>query len=255
MHGMTRRFFFFLLAFAATGCFARSHTTTVNGHPLYYETRGAGRPLLLLHGGGNTVDGSFSHQLPRFALSHAIVAPEQVGHGHTPATTAPLSYAAMASDTAALLDELHLKNVDVVGWSDGGIVALILGIRRPDLVRRLIVSGANFSPEGLPDLAEMREKEARTTGAARLSLDAKLNHLWLTSPTPAELSPELLHGLHRSVLVMAGDHDEILMDHTIALYRALPDARLCILPKTGHNTFGERPEWVNPIILSFLDEP
>lgn len=246
-----------LLSLVALPLFAAdpAHWATVNGHRLYYETMGEGRPLLLLHGGGNTIHGSFAKQLDVFAKSYSIIAPEQVGHGHTPDAGGPITYSGMADDTAALLEQLHLKDVDVVGWSDGGILALMLAARHPELVRRLVVSGVNFSLDGLPpdDLRQMREKEA--TNADVHTVEAKLNHMWLTSPSSADLSPALLGGIHRRVLVMAGDHDLILLDHTIALYRALPEARLCILPGTPHGTFIERADWVNPIVLAFLAEP
>ena len=254
---MQRRLSLLLLIVLALPLFAEDpgHWATVNGHRLYYETMGEGRPLLLLHGGGNSIHGSFAKQLDVFAKSYSIVAPEQMGQGHTPDIDGPITYSAMADDTAALLEQLHLKEVDVVGWSDGGIIALMLAVRHPELVRRLAVSGVNFSLDGLPpdDLRQMREKETANAGAH--TVDAKLNHMWLTSPASADLSPALLTTLHKRVLVMAGDHDLILLDHTIALYRALPDARLCILPGTPHGTFLQRPEWVNPIVLSFLAEP
>jgi pimeloyl-ACP methyl ester carboxylesterase len=244
-----------LLLLVAASAFASEpgHWAEVNGHRMYYETSGSGRPLLLLHGGGNTIHGSFAKQLDVFAKTHSIIAPEQIGHGHTPDVKGPLTYARMASDTAALLVQLKLKDVDVAGWSDGGIVALILAVQHPELVRRVVVSGANFSPEGYlaDDLRQMRARDVESPA----TLDARLNHLWATSPTKDELSPALLSGIHRRVLVMVGDHDAIQLDHTIALYRALPDARLCILPGTGHGTFIQRPEWVNAIVASFLDEP
>jgi pimeloyl-ACP methyl ester carboxylesterase len=229
------------------------HWAEVNGHRMYYETSGSGRPLLLLHGGGNTIHGSFAKQIDVFAKTHSIIAPEQIGHGHTPDVEGPLTYARMASDTSALLVKLKLKDVDVVGWSDGGIVALILAVQHPELVRRVVVSGANFTPEGYlaDDLRQMRARDVE----APATLDARLNHLWATSPTKAELNPALLAGIHRRVLVMVGDHDAIQLDHTIALYRALPEARLCILPGTGHGTFIQRPDWVNAIVAAFLDEP
>jgi len=235
---------------------ATPHWATINGHKLYYETFGHGRPLLLLHGGGNTVEGSFSKQLDAFAKSHTIIGPEQVGHGHTPDAAGPLTYGGMADDTAALLDQLKLKDVDVVGWSDGGNIALILAVRRPDLVRRIVVSGANFSPEGLPasDLAGLRAADEHPP-ASLTALDRKLTHMWATSPTPAELSPGLLTKIAKPVIVMAGDHDAITLEHTIALYRALPHGRLCILPDTNHGTFINRPEWVNQIAISFFAEP
>lgn len=244
-----------LLFFIAASALAseQGHWAEVNGHRMYYETSGSGRPLLLLHGGGNSIHSSFAKQLDVFAKTHAIIAPEQIGHGHTPDVAGPLTYARMADDTAALLVQLKLKDVDVMGWSDGGIIALILAVQHPELVRRLVVSGANFAPEGYfpDDVRQMRAKDV----APPTTIAQRLNHLWATSPTKDELNPELLASLHRRVLVMAGDHDLIQLDHTIALYHALPDARLCILPGTTHSTLIQRPEWVNAIVATFLDEP
>jgi pimeloyl-ACP methyl ester carboxylesterase len=238
------------------------HWTTVNGHHMYYEMRGAGRPLLLLHGGGSDIQQSFGRQLEPFAQAHRVIAPEQVGHGHTPDMPGPLSYSRMTEDTAALLKQLQLSEVDVVGYSDGGIVALILALRYPQLVRRLVVTGANLDPSGLidgdvsePAPAEVTYHDGGTGAATELAVDDKLMQLWLHYPNATELSPDLLKSLHKRVLVMAGDQDEIKLEHTKLIYESLPEARLWILPGTGHDTFASRWQWVNPVVLAFLDEP
>src|SRR6476646_7052153 len=109
------------------------HWATVNGHRMYYERFGSGRPLVMLHGGGNTIHGSFAKQLDEFAKTHEIIAPEQAGQGHTPDIDGPITYGGMADDTAALLQQLNVRDADVVGWSDGGNVALILAVRHPEL--------------------------------------------------------------------------------------------------------------------------
>ncbi len=226
----------------------------VNGHRMDYERLGHGRPLVMLHGGGNSFRGSFAKQIDEFAKTRQIIGPEQTGQGHTSDAPGPLTYGGMADDTAALLEQLNLRDADVIGWSDGGNIALILAIRHPELVRRIVVSGANFAPEGLPakDLEEMRAALDKPDKSK--PFDAKITRMWLTSPGPKELSLALLGGIGKPVMVMAGDHDAILLDHTIALFRAIPNARLCILPGTSHGTFLTRPEWVNPIVLSFLGE-
>ncbi len=259
---------------------AHGHWATVNGHKIYYELHGAGSPLLLLHGGGSDVEDSFGKQLEPFAQAHRIIAPEQVGQGHTPDVPGPLSYTRMTEDTAELLRQLHLKNVDVVGFSDGGILALMLALRYPELVRRLVVTGVNLDPSGLidsdppdtpgtpdtPDAAAQVEQPAQaarpdeTAKAAdapnpEIPLDDKLMELWRHYPDATELSPELLKGLHKRVLVMAGDQDMIKLEHILLIYRSLPDAQLWILPGTGHDTFSARWEWVNAEVLTFLDEP
>jgi pimeloyl-ACP methyl ester carboxylesterase len=125
------------------------HSTEIHGHRMFYATRGSGPTLVFLHGGGDSGEHSFVRQLDVFSEHHHIVAPDQVGQGRTPDVPGPLSYTAMMEDTAKLLQELKLKHVDVVGFSDGGILALMLAVRHPELVRRLVISGVNISPEGL----------------------------------------------------------------------------------------------------------
>jgi len=179
------------------------------------------------------------------------VAPDQVGQGRSPDVPGPLSYTAMMEDTAELLTVLKLRHVDVVGFSDGGILALMLAVRHPELVRRVVVSGVNIFPEGLrpDDLEELRATEIATP----MTIDEKLTHLWLTSPTEEELNLGLLARISQPVLVISGDRDAITLEHTLKIFHALPNAELCVLPGTDHATFSGRSEWLNPIISSFLD--
>jgi pimeloyl-ACP methyl ester carboxylesterase len=227
------------------------HWTVVHGHRIYYAVRGAGPTLVLLHGGGDSGQHSFEHQLDVFSEHHHIVAPDQVGQGRTPGVHGPLSYTDMMQDTAALLKSLKLRRVDVVGFSDGGILALMLALRNPDLVRRVVISGVNVSPEGLN--AEQREELRAAQTDAPKTIDEKLAKLWFTSPTATELSLPLLKGIQQPVLVVSGDRDAITLEHTLKIFHSLPKAELCILPGTDHGTFSRRPEWLNPIISEFLN--
>ena len=163
---------------------------TIHGHKIFYVSRGSGPPLLLLHGGGESGEQSFERQFDEFSKHHHIFAPDQVGQGHTPDVPGALSYTAMMEDTAALLHHLRLKHVDVVGFSDGGVLALMLALRHPELVRRVVISGVNIAPDGLnpEDLQELRSSQAPHPK----TIDEKLAHLWLTSPTTTELSVALL---------------------------------------------------------------
>jgi pimeloyl-ACP methyl ester carboxylesterase len=223
----------------------------IHGHKIYYAVRGGGPTLVFLHGGGDSGEHSFVRQLDVFAEHHHIVAPDQVGQGRTPDVSGPLSYTAMMEDTAELLRKLKLRQVDVVGFSDGGILALMLAVRHPEMVRRLVISGVNISPEGLrpEDLEELRASQIPKPK----TIDEKLARLWLTSPTEEELSLGLLSKMTQPVLVISGDRDAITLEHTLEIFHALPDAELCVLPGTDHATFSGRSEWLNPIISSFLD--
>jgi pimeloyl-ACP methyl ester carboxylesterase len=227
------------------------HRTTIHGHRIYYAVRGSGPTLVLLHGGGDSGEHSFARQLDVFSEHHFIVAPDQVGQGRTPDVPGPLSYTAMMEDTAELFRVLKLRKVDVVGFSDGGILALMLAIRHPELVRRLVISGVNIAPEGLrpEDLEELRATQIPKPK----TINEKLAHLWFTSPTEAELSLSLLATISQPVLLISGDRDAITLEHTLKIFHALADAQLCVLPGTDHATFSGRSEWLNPIIDEFLN--
>ena len=231
----------------------RWHFIRVHGHMMYYAVQGGGPPLLLLHGGGESGFHTFEQQFTTFSLHHRIVAPDQVGQGHTPPVPGPLSYTHMMQDTVAVLQQLNLRNIDVMGFSDGGILALMLAVRHPELVHRLVISGVNIAPEGLTD--EEREGLRATDSPRPTTIDEKLTKLWLSSPTTSELTLALLATIHKPVLLISGDRDAITLEHTLQIYRALPQAELCVLPGTDHGTFSGRPAWINPIISAFLDRP
>jgi len=233
----------------------RWHFVSIHGHRMYYAERGSGPPLLLLHGGGDSGEHSFERQLDEFSLRHHLIAPDQVGQGHTPDVKGPLSYTSMMEDTAALVKSLKLKRLDVVGFSDGGILALMLAVRYPELVRRLVISGVNIAPEGLQpeQLQGLRDAHEAQSNRKPATVDEKLAQLWLTSPTESELNLEMLSKIYRPVLVISGDRDAITLEHTLMIFHALPQAELCVLPGTDHLTFSGRPEWLNPIISAFLD--
>jgi len=227
------------------------HSSRIHGHRIYYASSGVGPTMLLLHGGGDSGEHSFERQIDVFAAHHHIVAPDQVGQGRTPDVAGSLSYTAMMEDTAALLAKLKLKQVDVVGFSDGGILALMLSIRHPDLVRRVVVSGVNIAPEGLnpEDLDDLRANQIPKPK----TIDEKLAQLWLSSPTDSELNLKLLAKIIQPTLVISGDRDAITLEHTLTIFHALPNAELCVLPGTDHATFSGRSDWLNPIINAFLE--
>jgi pimeloyl-ACP methyl ester carboxylesterase len=227
------------------------HTARIHGHRIFYAASGSGPTVLLLHGGGDSGEHSFERQLDVFSAHHHIVAPDQVGQGRTPDVPGPLSYTAMMEDTATLLGKLKLKHVDVVGFSDGGILALMLSVRHPELVRRVVVSGVNIAPDGLnpEDLDDLR---ANVIPKPK-TIDEKLAQLWLNSPTDAELNLKLLAKITQPTLVISGDRDAITLEHTLTIFHALPNAELCVLPGTDHATFSGRSDWLNPIINAFLE--
>jgi pimeloyl-ACP methyl ester carboxylesterase len=221
------------------GAITTGHWAQVHGHRMYYLVRGEGPTVVFLHGGGDSGEHSFEHQLDVFAKHHLIVAPDQVGQGRTPEVAGALSYTSMMQDTAALLYSLKLKHVDLIGFSDGGILALMLALRHPDLIRRVVISGVNVSPEGL-NAEQLEGLRASQTDKPK-TIDEKLAQLWLTSPNASELSLDLLKGIGQSVLVVSGDRDAITLEHTLQIFHSLPKAELCVLPGTNHGTFFRSP--------------
>ena len=142
-----------LLALSASPSYAqqtvKSGYAQVGPLRMYYEMHGAGRPLLVLHGGGSTIDTSFGAIMPTLASQHLVIAPEQQGHGHTADIDRPLSFRQMADDTAAMLRQLDVGKVDVLGFSNGGSVALELAIRYPELVDRVVLASVYYRRDGI----------------------------------------------------------------------------------------------------------
>ncbi|MGA2581023.1 MAG: alpha/beta hydrolase [Bryobacteraceae bacterium] len=251
-----------LLPVSAFGEYAEIH-----GIKMYYEIRGEGQPVVLLHGGTSTIETSFSEQIPVLARNHRVIAIEQMGHGHTGDVGGrELSYEGMAEDTAALLVHLGIQNADIVGWSDGGQLALRLAFTHPELVRRVVASGVGLGAVNPQMQQAMRALSADTWPAhvreeyARVSPDGaahwpvffdKVRTMW-AKPTWGISEPELGR-IKATVLIVAGDRDFTRVEETTRIFRMIPGARLAILPATDHYTFQKRAGWLNPIILDFLD--
>jgi pimeloyl-ACP methyl ester carboxylesterase len=240
------------------------------GVKTWYETEGLGDPLVLLHGGFCTNE-TWGAQRADLAARYRLFLPERRGHGHTPDVEGPLSYQDMADDTAAFIESVVGGPAHVVGWSDGGVVALLVAIARPDLVRKIVVIGANFrpsrecwvepamldtmTPDG-PALVFFREMyEAAAAGAASHwpVVARKIVDMWRTEPT---LSTQDLARISAPTLVLVGDDDMMTLEHTISLYRGIPNSQLAVVPGTSHLVPLEKPGQVNHLILDhFANEP
>ncbi len=243
----------------------------VHGLEMYYEIhgekRGAEPPLLLLHGGPTTITTSFGLMLPTLTAKRQIIAVEQQGHGHTADIDRPMSYAQMAEDTAALLKHLGLEGVDVLGFSDGGVVGLGLTMRYPALVRKLIVAGANYTIDGLtPEIVEFLKKAGPDDfGQLREAYEqvAPNPEHWPTTVSKTMAMaidfpgwPEDgLRSIQAPVLIVIGDRDMVRPEHAVALFRLLPHAQLAILPDTDHVALVLKPERLISVSLEFLDAP
>jgi pimeloyl-ACP methyl ester carboxylesterase len=121
---------------------------SVNGLDMYYEIRGEGQPLVLLHGSLSGIGTSFGALLPGLARSRRVIAVEQQAHGRTPDIDRPLSIEQMAEDTAALLRHLDIERADVFGWSLGAGIALQFAIAHPELLRKLVLASVTYDRAG-----------------------------------------------------------------------------------------------------------
>ena len=131
----------------------KGNYVSVNNLNMYYELHGAGEPLVLLHGAYMTIDLSFGKMLPVLAENRKVIAIEQQGHGHTEDIDRPLSFEQMADDTAELLRQLKIEEADILGYSMGGTIAVEMGIRHPELVRKLVIISSPYKRDGWhPDL-------------------------------------------------------------------------------------------------------
>ncbi|MEP7027659.1 MAG: alpha/beta hydrolase [Candidatus Eisenbacteria bacterium] len=240
------------------------HHARLRGIRVYYETHGQGPALVLLHGGAGS-GAQFDKQVPYFARHFRVIVPDECAQGRTSDRPGPLTYHAMGQDVVALLDHLHVARADLMGWSDGGVIALDVAMHHPDRVRRVVTFGANFRPDGLnaPDIAWNLTATANDFGPdmrrfyAGVAPDSahyevamnKVIALWRTQPN---WTPRDLGRIRARVLVAAGDHDVVRRDHTEALARAIPHAHLWIVPDASHSVMQEQPDLVNRRVLDFL---
>jgi pimeloyl-ACP methyl ester carboxylesterase len=235
---------------------------SINDASIYYETYGAGPPVLVLHGGFGTIEG-MSYQIMKLAESHLVVAVDTRGHGRSTASSEPMSYALIADDMLKLLDRLQICQVDVVGWSDGGIVALDLAIRHPERVGRLVAISANFDTDGLvgnpAPASEVLEIPSAPLRYKLLAPDPtqwpvlyrNVVTMWRTQP---HYTLEELSHIKAPALVMAGQFDVVKPEHTDQLAKSIPGGQEIIVQGSTHAVPREKPEIVNGHILRFLEE-
>ena len=226
----------------------------------YYQTYGSGRPVLVLHGGtGSLVD--MRYQVQALAKKHFVIAPDSRGQGRSSDDDAPLGYRRMADDMLRLLDHLGIDRADIVGWSDGGIIALDLAMRHPERVRRLVVIGANFDVDGLksrpampttiPPPPDYYQRNAPDPAHWPV-LYRKVVTMWRTEP---HYTLRELGSISAPTLVMAGESDVIRREHTDLLAKSIPGGREAIIAGATHAAALEKPDVLNADILGFLDAP
>ena len=240
---------------------------TIQGRRVWHEVHGTdGEPVVLLHGGFGGAS-SWAAQTPALlGAGFRLYLPERRGHGHTPDVEGPFTYEVMADDTIGYLDEVVAGPAHLVGWSDGAVVAMLIAKKRPELVRRMVLIGQYYNSDGrLPDSALERLMQ-RPEGMELLRgaydpvspdgpehfsvVYAKMLEMVASEP---EIDLRQLSGVTAPTLLVQGDRDEVTLEHSAAVARALVDARLAVLPGS-HALPLELPDVVNALLARFLRE-
>ncbi|MHB1088428.1 MAG: alpha/beta fold hydrolase [Acidimicrobiales bacterium] len=237
-------------------------TISLNGHPTWARVpKKKGVTVVLLHGGMSSSHSLLRSIGPGLSKSFQLAAFDRRGHGRTRDTDAEFHYDDMTSETIAFLEHLGRRS-HLIGHSDGGIIALQVAMRRPDLVRRVVAVGANYHFNGLVPMDEFDTNsdgyEQWAEKYASMSPDgighagvviAKTMRMFATEPV---MTTRELSAITRPVLVMSGDDDVVTLEHTCSLYQALPDAQLAVLPGTSHALLKERTRESVRVIRHFL---
>jgi pimeloyl-ACP methyl ester carboxylesterase len=236
---------------------AAGSTFTHDGIQLYYEVYGTGEPILLVHGGGGSI-AVFKAQIEYFRHHYKVIAMDSRDQGRSGDSPDKITYEKMTDDLAALLDHLKTEPVYVLGWSDGGIEALLLGIRHPGKVKKIAAMSANLDPQGIyPEIWDLARKEVDSMPPeAKQTPDGKreLKVLQMNMTEP-HIDPKALETITAPTLVLAGDHDIIRDEHTLEIYHHLPNAELCIFPGATHAIHYDDPVLFNTTVDHFFQTP
>jgi len=249
-----------------------SETLSVNGVTLNYVVLGAGPPLYLLHGGMESRK-SLENQIPVLADHFTIVAMDSRKQGRSGASSEQISYQLMSKDVSGLAQHLGHKRISIMGSSDGGVTALTIAIDSPEKVENLVLLGTNFSVDAYPDdvrnFMSDYERDGNTdpkkypgfmiehylTGHENLDgfgdLLKEMSLMWTTTPnyTVADLRK-----ITANTLVINGDREDMVLEHTLKLYRGISNSQLFVVPGGTHYSLQNQPEVINRAALSFLTE-
>ena len=219
----------------------------------HYIEQGEGFPLLLLHGNGEDVS-YFAHQMEPFARHFRVIAVDTRGHGKTPRGEAPFTIRQFAEDLLAFMDRLAIEKAHILGFSDGGNIAMLFAMMHPERVEKLILDGANLDTSGvrrkyqIPIEIGYRIAKLCARKNPKARLKAELLGLMVHDP---DVKPEELRKIQSPTLVIAGDDDMIKESHTRLIADSIPGAELAIL-HGSHFVANQNPEAFNETVLRFL---
>jgi pimeloyl-ACP methyl ester carboxylesterase len=231
----------------------------IRGIKMYCEIYGEGKPLLMIHGNGGSIN-AFENNIPYFARKYKVIVADSRSQGKTIDTNDSSSFEMMADDEAALLDELHIDSAYVLGWSDGGIIALLLAMRHPEKVIKLASSGANLWPDStaiVPSVWKDGKNYFDTVNVKYFTTAQQKNDwkLFLLDWYQPNISLQQLHTIKCPSLIIGGDHDVIRIEHTTLIYQNIPNAYLWIVPNSSHGTLIDHADEFNKKVDAFFSTP
>ena len=233
------------------------HTFSHDGVTLYYEIYGSGEPLLVVHGNGGSI-ADLGAQIAHFRSRYQVIAMDSRDQGRSGDSPDELTYEKMADDLAALLEHLQVTPANVLGWSDGGIEALLLAIRHPARVKALAVMAANLNPgEEAFSTEVLAFLEAYVDALAAVDTpegrrERKVASIMLDQP---QIEAAALEAITVPTLVMASDHDLIRDEHTVEIFHHIPNSQLAIFPNATHALPFDDPATFNATVERFLRTP
>ena len=234
----------------------------LRNHQVYnYEWDHEGEAVVLLHGGLSKTSSWDYLMVPPLEDEFHVFAYDRTGHGFTGDQPGSLHFEFQCQEAIAYLEDVVKEPAHLIGYSDGGIIALMVAIKRPELVKSIVAIGANYHYSApLKDFLEARVSEEDQAEYNLISPDAphtllektiRMNEIWKTEP---DISLSEIASIQCPVLVMAGDDDVIAHDHTISLYEALPLGQLAIIPGTSHGLVKEKPALLIAVMMQFLED-
>jgi len=226
----------------------------VNGVKLYYEVYGKGEPLLMLNGNNSSM-ARFSKQIDALSKKYMVIGLDSRGQGKSTSNDTKITYELMADDVNTFLDKMQLKNVNILGWSDGGNIAVILAMQHPDKVNKMAIMGTVLYNDDSSITAETNKiirkqiKRMEERGVAKTNMDYRLKVLLMTEP---HINPDSLQNIKAPTLVMAGQHDVVKENHTKLIAEKISKSKLVIFKGAGHEAPEEISELFNETVLNFF---
>jgi pimeloyl-ACP methyl ester carboxylesterase len=228
---------------------ANGKYANVNGLKMYYEISGKGFPLVLIHGGGSTINTTFGRILPTLARTHQVIAVEMQAHGHTADIDRPLSFEQDADDIAELLKQLNINKADIFGFSNGASTTLQVAIRHPQLVNKIIVASTMYKKDGAYSWFWDMMKNPTFEGMPQMYKDAFLQinpdkeALYIMYKRDvarmqsfSDIKEEDIKGITAPALIIAANKDVVRPEHAVEMYQQMQHAQVLILPG-GHGDY------------------